>query len=68
MKKLLPILILSILMIGCSVRTEITPECKNGVLYYTYEQTYVDSWETIKKYTGILTYKDGSIVKCVKEK
>ena len=68
MKKLLIALATVLVITGCTTRTEIIPECKDGILHYTFQQTQVETGILQHKVTGVLTYEDDSVVKCVKEK
>lgn len=64
MKKVLFVLMMLPLFTACTERTLFEVECKDNVLHYTYTKSYVETGTTLRKVTGILTYKDDTIVKC----
>ena len=68
MKILLTALTAALVVTGCTTRTELIPECKDGILHYTFQQTRVETGTLLYKDTRVLTYEDGSVVKCIEEK
>lgn len=65
MKKLFVLSVLFLLMTGCTSRIQLIPECKDGVLHYTYIVTQQELNIVEKNISGILQYQDGTPVKCV---
>lgn len=64
--KVLAILLLGLSLTACTTRTTIVPECKDGLLYIEYKEVQQQLNLVEKQFNGILTYGDGTPVKCIK--
>lgn len=65
--KILVALLTVLTLTACTTRTEIIPECKDGVLHFTYKQTQHETGIIQKQVKGVLTYEDDSVVHCIEE-
>lgn len=66
--KILIALLTVVTLTACTTRTEIIPECKNGILHFTYKQTQHETGIIKNQVKGVLTYEDDSVVRCIEEK
>lgn len=64
--KLLAILLLGLTLTACTTRTTIVPECKDGLVYIEYKEVQQQLNLVEKQFNGVLTYGDGTPVKCIK--
>lgn len=64
--KVIAILLLGLSLTACTTRTTIVPECKDGLLYIEYKEVQQQLNLVEKQFNGILTYGDGTPVKCIK--
>ena len=64
--KVLAILLLGLSLTACTTRRTIVPECKGGLLYIEYKRVQQQLNLVEKQFNGILTYGDGTPVKCIK--
>lgn len=66
--KILVALLTVVTLTACTTRTQIIPECKDGILHFTYKQTQHETGIIKNQVKGVLTYEDNSVVRCIEEK
>ena len=67
--KVLAVLLLGLSLTACTTQTTqttIVPECKNGFVYIEYKEVQQQLNLVEKQFNGVLTYNDGTPVKCIK--
>ena len=66
MKVIAVLLLLGLSLTACTTRTTIVPECKDGLVYIEYKVVQQELNLVEKQFNGVLTYGDGTPVKCIK--
>lgn len=64
--KILAVLLLGLSLTACTTRITIVPECKDGFVYFEYKVVQQQLNLVEKQFNGVLTYGDGTPVKCIK--
>ena len=64
--KVLAVLLLGLSLTACTTQTTIVPECKDGFVYIEYKVVQQELNLVEKQFNGVLTYGDGTPVKCIK--
>lgn len=67
MKKLV-VFVVALMFTGCAkIESRIEVDCNEGILYYTYTQEDVERNRIVVKESGVLTYKDKKVARCVEQ-
>ena len=64
--KVIAVLLLGLSLTACTTRTTIVPECKDGFVYIEYKVVQQELNLVEIQFNGVLTYGDGTPVKCIK--